>query len=162
MDEKDIRILKSLEDQETTSTEVVSEQTGIPISTVHYRLNRLRETGVIANDRLDLDPDAFGLGVTILVEVFTKNDRSHTESGEAIAAIEGVTKVFFTMGGTDFIALARLPDSDNVERLISDFEELEEVAKTDSTFVVDRALDSHYPLQQYSIETLLENLSGDT
>lgn len=158
MDKKDIQILKALEELETTSTETVSEVTGIPLSTIHYRLNNLRDTGVIKNDRLDLDLDKFGLGVTILVEVFTKDDQSHTESGQAIAEIEGVTKVFFTMGETDFIALARLPDSDSVERLISDFEELDAVARTDSTFVIERELDSHYPLQNYTEETLVEEV----
>ena len=107
MDEKDIQILKSLEELETTSTEAVSDATGIPLSTIHYRLNNLRDAGVITNERLDLDLDEFGLGVTILVQIFTKDDQSHTESGQAIAGIEGVTKVFFTMGSTDFIALAR-------------------------------------------------------
>lgn len=158
MDEKDVRILKTLADLETTSTEAVSDATGIPLSTVHYRLNNLREAGVVENDRLDLDLDELGLGVTILVEVFTKDDQSHTESGRAIAGIEGVTKVFFTMGSTDFIALARLPDSDSVERLVSDFEELDEVARTDSTFVIERELDSRYPLQNYAEETLVEEL----
>jgi Lrp/AsnC family transcriptional regulator, leucine-responsive regulatory protein len=158
MDEKDIQILKTLEELETTSTESVSEATGIPLSTIHYRVNKLREAGIITNDRLDLDLDEFGLGVTILVQVFTKDNQSHAESGKVIADIEGVTKVFFTMGGTDFIAVARLPDSDSVERLISDFEERDEVAQTDSTFVIDRELDSHYPLQQYTEETLIEEI----
>ncbi|NHN49403.1 Lrp/AsnC family transcriptional regulator [Halostella sp. JP-L12] len=158
MDEKDVRILKAMEDLETTSTDAVSDATGIPVSTIHYRLNNLREAGVVRNDRLDVDLDELGLGVTILVEVFTKDDRSHTESGEAIADIEGVTKVFFTMGGTDFIALARLPDSDAVERLVSDFEDLDEVARTNSTFVIERELDSHYPLQNYSAGTLVDEL----
>jgi Lrp/AsnC family transcriptional regulator, leucine-responsive regulatory protein len=158
MDEKDIQILKTLEELETTSTESVSEATGIPLSTIHYRVNKLREAGVITNDRLDLDLDEFGLGVTILVQVFTKDNQSHSESGKVIADIEGVTKVFFTMGGTDFIAIARLTDSDSVERLISDFEERDEVARTDSTFVIDRELDSQYPLQQYAEETLIEEI----
>ena len=159
MDEKDIQILKSLEELETTSTEAVSEATGIPLSTIHYRLNNLRDEGIITNERLDLDLNEFGLGVTILVEVFTKDDQSHTESGQVISDIEGVTKVFFTMGGTDFIALARLPDSDSVERLISDFEALDEVARTDSTFVIERELDSHYPLQQYNKNTLINEFT---
>lgn len=158
MDKKDVQILKSLEELETTSTEAVSEATGIPLSTIHYRLNNLRDAGIITNDRLDLDLDEFGLGVTVLVEVFTKDDQFHAKSGRAIASIEGVTNVFFTMGSTDFIALARLPDSDSVERLISDFEELDEVSRTDSTFVIERELDSHYPLQHYTEETLLEEI----
>jgi len=161
MDEKDIHILKALQEYETTSTDRVSEATGIPLSTIHYRLNNLREEGVIANDRLDIDLDEFGLGVTVIVEVITKDDQSHTESGAAIAEIEGVTKVFFTMGNTDFIALARLPDSDSVERLISQFEDLDEVARTNSTFVIERELDSQFPLKQYSEATLIDALVED-
>ncbi len=158
MDEKDLQILKAMEDLETTSTDAVSDATGIPVSTVHYRLNNLREAGVIENDRLDIDLDEIGLGITVLVEVFTKGEQDHEKSGKAIADIEGVTKVFFTMGETDFIALARLPGRESVERLISEFEEIEEVAQTNSTFVISRELDSHYALQQYSAETLEEHL----
>jgi Lrp/AsnC family leucine-responsive transcriptional regulator len=158
MDEKDLQILKSIEELETTSTDVVSDATGIPISTVHYRLNNLREEGIIRNDRLDIDLDELGLDITVLVEVFLKGEQNHRESGQAIAEIEGVTKAFFTMGETDFVALARLPSSESVERLISDFEALDDVARTNSTFVISRELDSHYPLQQYSEETLEDEL----
>jgi len=161
MDEKDLRILKAVADLETTSIERLSEATDVPISTIHYRLNNLREDGVIANDRLDVDLDELGLDVTVLVEVFLQNDRYHEDSGRAIAEIEGVTKVFFTMGGTDFIALARLPDSNDVERLVSDFEELDAVARTDSTFVIDRELDADHPLTQYSEETLVSALAEE-
>ena len=158
MDEKDLIILKTAEELETTSTDRISEETEIPISTVHYRLNRLREEGIIRNDRLDIDLDNLGMGITVLVEVFTKGEQNHRKSGENIAAIEGVTKVFFTMGETDFVALARLPTRESVERLISDFEALEEVAQTNSTFVISRELDSHYLLQHYSDDSLREHL----
>ncbi len=158
MDGKDIQILKALEELETISTDTISEETGIPISTVHYRLNNLREEGIITNDRLDVDLEKIGLGITIIVEVFTKGDQNHKTSGAAIAEIEGVTKVFFTMGETDFIALARLPSRESVERLISAFENIDEVAQTNSTFVISRELDSHYALKQYSTETLEEQL----
>lgn len=158
MDEKDLQILKSIEELETTSTDAVSEATGIPISTVHYRLNNLRDAGVITNERLDVDLDALGLDITVLVEVFIQGEQNHRKSGQAIAEIEGVTKVFFTMGDTDYIAMARLPSSESVERLISDFEALEAVARTNSTFVISRELDSHYVLQNYSQDTLEAHL----
>jgi DNA-binding Lrp family transcriptional regulator len=158
MDEKDLQILKTVEELETTSTDAVSDATGIPVSTVHYRLNNLREEGVITSDRLDVDLDALGLDITVLVEVFLKGEQDHSKSGQAIAEIEGVTKAFFTMGDTDFVALARLPSSESVERLISDFEALEDVSRTNSTFVISRELDSHYPLQHYSQETLEDEL----
>lgn len=158
MDEKDLRILKSIETLETTSTEAISEETEIPISTVHYRIENLYEEGIIVNDKLDINPAALGLDVTVLVKVFTQGEQNHEETGARVADIEGVTKVFFTMGNADFAVLARLPGPGSVERLISDFEALDDVARTNSTFVVSAELDSRYPLQQYSTDTLREEL----
>ncbi len=158
MDERDVEILKAISDLETGSIERVSEATGIPVSTIHYRLNNLREAGVIENDLYDLDLDELGLGVTVVLEVLTSYDDGHEAMGEEIAGVEGVTKVFFTMGETDFVVLARLPDSDDVERLISDFEALDHVDRTNSTFVVARERDTSRPLQSYSEGSLVEAL----
>ncbi|MEZ3116017.1 Lrp/AsnC family transcriptional regulator [Halobaculum sp. MBLA0147] len=158
MDERDVKILKAVSDLETGSIERVSEHTGIPVSTIHYRLNNLREEGVIDNDLYDLDLDALGLGVTVVLEVLTSYDDGHAAMGEEIAEVEGVTQVFFTMGETDFVVIARLPDSDDVERLISDFERLDHVDRTNSTFVVARERDTTRPLQSYSEASLVEAL----
>ncbi|MFB6175532.1 MAG: winged helix-turn-helix transcriptional regulator, partial [Halobaculum sp.] len=61
MDERDVRILKAIEELETGSIETISEETEIPVSTIHYRLNNLRDEGVIENDLYDLDLDELGL-----------------------------------------------------------------------------------------------------
>lgn len=161
MDEKDLQILKAIEALETTSTEAINDETEIPISTVHYRIENLYEEGIIVNDKLDIDPVALGLDVTVLVKVFTQGEQNHEETGTRVADIEGVTKVFFTMGNADFTVLARLPGPGSVERLISEFEALDDVARTNSTFVVSAELDSRHPLQEYSEETLREQLIED-
>ncbi|MFB6177502.1 MAG: Lrp/AsnC family transcriptional regulator [Halobaculum sp.] len=161
MDERDVRVLNALEELETGSIEAISEETGIPVSTVHYRLNNLREAGVIRNELYDLDLDELGLGVTVVLEVLTTYDDGHEAMGSEIAAVEGVTQVFFTMGETDFMVVARLPDSDDVERLITEFEEIEAVDRTNSTFVVTRELDTTHPLQSYEESTLVAMLADE-
>ncbi|WP_232685643.1 Lrp/AsnC family transcriptional regulator [Halobacterium zhouii] len=161
MDERDVRLLKAISDLGTGSPERLHEETDIPVSTIHYRLNNLRERGVIENDLYDLDLDELGLGVTVVLEVLTDYDGPYEEVAEKINDVEGVTQTFFTMGETDFIVLARLPDSDDVERLISDFEGIPEVDRTNSTFVVARQKDTARPLQSYSADTLVEKLADE-
>jgi DNA-binding Lrp family transcriptional regulator len=161
MDERDVRLQEAISDLGTGSPERLHEETDIPVSTIHYRLNNLRERGVIENDLYDLDLDELGLGVTVVLEVLTSYDGPYEEVGEKISAVEGVTQTLFTMGETDFIVLARLPDSDDVERLISDFEAIPEVDRTNSTFVVARQKDTARPLQSYSLDSLLEALSDE-
>ena len=161
MDEREVRLLKAISDLGTGSPERLHEETDIPVSTIHYRLNNLREEGVVENDLYDLDLDELGLGVTVVLEVLTSYEGSYEDVGEKISAIEGVTQTFFTMGETDFMVVARLPDSEDVERLISDFETIPEVDRTNSTFVVEEQKDLTRPLQSYDLETLLSELAGD-
>jgi DNA-binding Lrp family transcriptional regulator len=161
MDERDVTILKAIADLETGSPEKLSEETDIPVSTIHYRLNNLREAGVIENDLYDLDLEAAGLGVTVIVEILASYDGPYDEFGDRLLEVEGVTQAYFTMGETDFVVVARLPDSDAVERLISDFEAIEGVERTNSTFVVSALRDTDNPLQSYSLETLIEELAEE-
>jgi DNA-binding Lrp family transcriptional regulator len=161
MDERDVRLLKAISDLETGSPERLHEETEIPISTIHYRLNNLREAGVITNDLYDIDLEKAGLGVTVLIEVLTDYSGSYEDVGEQFADIEGVTQVYFTMGETDFIVMAHLPGPDMVERLVGDFESLDVVERTNSTYVISTLYDSHRALQSYSLETLLEVLTDE-
>jgi DNA-binding Lrp family transcriptional regulator len=157
MDERDVRLLKAISDLGTGSPDRLHEETGIPVSTIHYRLNNLREAGIIENDLYDVDLDAVGLGVTVIVEVLADYD-SYEDIAEELLAVEGVTQLYFTMGETDFVLVARLPDSDDVERLIRDFESIPQVDRTNSTFVIASLRDSNRPLRSYSLDSLVEAL----
>ncbi|WP_327052480.1 Lrp/AsnC family transcriptional regulator [Halomicrococcus gelatinilyticus] len=161
MDERDITLLKAISDLETGSPEKLHEETDIPVSTIHYRLNNLREAGVIENDLYDIDLESFGLGVTVVVEVLADYQGTYEEFGEKLLAVEGVTQAYFTMGETDFILIAHLTDREMVERLISDFEAIDEVERTYSTFVVSTLRDSHRVLQSYSLDTLVDELAEE-
>lgn len=161
MDERDIRLLKAIADLETGSPERLHEETEIPVSTIHYRLNNLRDAGIITNDLYDIDLDALGLGVTVIVEILADYSGTYEDVGEKILDVEGVTQVYFTMGETDFVVIAQLSSSDVVERLISDFESIDEVDRTNSTFVISTLRESHHALQQYSLETLVDELADE-
>ncbi|WP_411964748.1 Lrp/AsnC family transcriptional regulator [Haloferax sp. YSMS24] len=161
MDERDVRLLKAIADLGTGSPEKLHEETGIPVSTIHYRLNNLKDDGVIENDLYDIDLESFGLGVTVVVEVLADYSGPYEEVGNQLLEIEGVTQLYFTMGETDFIVVAQLANSDRVERLINDFEAIPEVERTNSTFVISTMRDSHRALQSYTLDTLLDELGID-
>lgn len=161
MDERDVRLLKAIADLGTGSPEQLHEETGIPVSTIYYRLSNLRDAGVIDNDLYDFDNEATGLGVTVVVEVLADYEGSYDSFADELLAIEGVTQVFLTMGETDFIVLARLPHSDAVERLISEFESIPDVDRTNSTFVIATVRDESRAPATYELETLLEELTEE-
>ncbi|OAQ54607.1 hypothetical protein HTG_03360 [Natrinema mahii] len=162
MDERNARILQAVAELGTGSPDEISEYTDIPKSTVHYRLTKLKEDGVVSNDLLDVDLEAVGLEITVVTEVIAEYDEQyHEDVGEKLAAIEGVNQVYFTMGDTDFIVIAHLADREMVHRLISDYEAIDEVVRTSSQFVVETVKDEPHPLNDFELETLVESTADE-
>lgn len=160
MDKIDLTILQAIAKLGTHSPSEVQEETEIPESTIYYRLDKLRENGIIKNDLYDLDNEKLGLGITIIVEVIaTYKEGYHHKIGEKLAEIEGVSQVHFTMGERDFVVIANVPDRKGVERLISDFESINEVQRTQSKYTIKTIKNESRVINTYSIESLMSTLA---
>jgi len=159
MDEKDIRILTAVADEGVRSPDKIEDITDIPKSTVHYRLEQLREEGVLDDDVYDMDLGKLGLSITLISEVWAEFEEGYHETvGEQLADIEGVNQVYFTMGDTDFVVISHVTDRKMVESLIADYEAIDEIRRTSSKFVVTTVKDESYPLNDFDYETLVDAL----
>jgi DNA-binding Lrp family transcriptional regulator len=95
--------LSAIARQKTDSPDRIAEITDIPKSTVHYRIQQLKEEeGVIMDDLFDIDLENIGLSVILLSEVWAEFGEGYHEAvGEQLGEIEGVNQVYFTLGDTD-------------------------------------------------------------
>jgi len=159
MDKRDIRILQAIAEIGSRSPDLIAKHTDIPKSTVHYRINNFEQQGIIADDLFDVDLKRLGIEITIITEVLAEyKEEYHKKVGKQLAEIEGVNKVYFTMGETDFVVIANLANRDMVSGLISEYERIDEVARTSSQFVVEGIKNEPYPLNDFDFETLLDVL----
>ncbi len=157
VDDTDLEVLKALFDLEDPSPGAIAEETGIPTSTVHYRLDGLKQEGIIKNELYEIDANALGLGVQLISEVNAEYEEGyHARVGERLRSIEGVTQVYFTMGDTDFIVISNLPSSAHVERLMQAFQSTNGVIRTSSTLVISSIKSDSNPLDSYELDTLKE------
>ncbi|WP_435157877.1 Lrp/AsnC family transcriptional regulator [Haladaptatus sp. DFWS20] len=157
MDARDIEILKAISDFGEPSPKVIEEETGIPKSTVHYRVEKLREQGVIEDNLYNIDLGALSLNLTVISEVTARYDEGYQEIvGEKLSNIEGVNQVYFTMGDTDFIVIAHVAEREMVEDLIGAYERIEEVERTSSRFVISTIKNQFAPLRDFELETLID------
>lgn len=155
LDEQDLDILKTIAELGVTSPKRIADETGTPKSTVHYRLQNLREDGIIKNDLFEIEPDALGLSVTVISEVMAEYEEGYHETvGRQLSAIDGVSNVYFTMGDTDFIVTAHLPNSSYVQTLVESYEAVDGVERTSSKFVISTIKHEPNPLRNYGLDAL--------
>src|SRR6266567_9285561 len=69
LDERDLAILRTLQEDARTTYAEIGDRVGLAPSTVHQRVRRLERSKVIRAYRADLDPEPLGLFVTALVSV---------------------------------------------------------------------------------------------
>lgn len=163
IDAKDARILLALANQQTTSPEVVNEETGIPKSTVHYRIKRLQEEGILTSELFDVNREKLGLSLTVISEVSAEYEEGyHEEVGEKLSELRGVNQVYFVMGDTDFIVISHLPSHEDVEELITQYEAIDEIHRTSSKFVIKTVKSSSSVLMDYDQESLFDALGIET
>lgn len=158
-DEKDMRILRTMAELGTESSDDIQESTGIPKSTVHYRINRLKEEGIVGSAFSDFDRESLGLGLTVVSEVHAEyREGYHDQVGNKLAELNGVNQVYFVMGDTDFIVICHLPTHDRVKDLIEGYEAIDEVQRTSSKFVIQTVKNGGSVVLDWQEADLLEAL----
>ena len=86
MDDLDCSILCHLCKNSRASTTEIAQKLGVAPSTVHNRINRLKESGIIERFTIILDPAAVGQNVTAYIGI-------NIESAKRIAVINQLRKI---------------------------------------------------------------------
>ncbi|MFC6874055.1 Lrp/AsnC family transcriptional regulator [Halobellus marinus] len=157
MDERDIKIIKKIAEIGEPSPKAIEEATGIPKSTIHYRLENLREEGIIKDGLFTIDLEKVGLNLTVITEVNAEySEEYHEEVGQKLSDIEGVNQVYFIAGDTDFIVIAHFASREMVEDLISSYERIDEIERTSTNFVITTIKNERTPFRDFELDTLTD------
>lgn len=121
LDAKDRAILAHLQRDASLSAGEVGRRAGLSQPAAWRRIRRLTEAGVIAGERLDLDLERLGFGVTVFlgVKLATKGRVSLADFERAIAAIPEVQSVHHVLGLYDYrlrVVARDLPDFERILR----------------------------------------------
>jgi len=137
LDKTDLAILKILQEDCRTSITTIASKLGLPKSTVHYRIKRLEEAGVIEGCYAKINPEALRKDYLTITLVRAKYGPGyHERIGKKLASLPGVWAVYFTLGDIDFVVLARHENLDSVRRMIESFISMEEIERTSTQVIV--------------------------
>lgn len=139
LDETDFRIIRLLQEDAKMPLEKISEILKIPKSTIAYRIKKLEYSGVIKGYYAYVDPMALNLDYVIISLIKAKYGREyHVNLGEKLSKLPGVWGVYFVLGDTDFVVLARYRNRDEfMKGFLEKVMEMPEIERS-STQVVTR------------------------
>jgi Lrp/AsnC family transcriptional regulator for asnA, asnC and gidA len=120
LSEIDIGILEMLQEDGRASFSSIARELGIAESTVRYRVEKLKDSGVITGFQAHLNPRKVGLGITAIA-LIKVNAAEIVEASETLATFEESHHLFRTTGSYDLVSVVHARDivhlNDLIERI---------------------------------------------
>jgi len=122
LDDKDIAILRELRKDARRSTKAIAKDLAIPRATVHERIKRMLDKGVIKGFTAVPDYSKLGEPVTafVLVSFLPNSTVSQRELAQRIAEIDGVQEVHVVSGEHDILLKVRGESMESIGSLVID------------------------------------------
>lgn len=133
MDALDRQILEHLAVDGRRPYAQIAKDLGVATATVHQRVKRLRERGIIKGYRLELDWEAVGLPVAAVISISSQADKSLVAVAEDLRSIPYVASCVAVTGEFDMYATVRARSSAHLGELV---DQIRRVAKGTTRTVV--------------------------
>ena len=120
LDTTDRRILRELVADATQPASALGRKLGLSQPATWRRIKRLHEVGVIKGQRLDLDQERLGFGVTVFlgIKLATKGRVSIADFERAVSAIPEVQTIEHILGLYDYRLRIVARDISDFERIL--------------------------------------------
>ena len=119
LDETDRAILRILQSDARTPFSEIARRIDMSSATVHDRVGRMEDAGVIEGYHAKIDPRAVGLGTSALVGLRIEQG-NETDAVERLREIDGVQEIHLTTGEWDVVLRLYAEDTDGLRELMFD------------------------------------------
>ncbi len=143
IDEKDQKILEVLREHADYATRQIAKKTGLPITTVHNRVSKLKKEKIIKRFTVEVDHNLLHEGfrayvlVSVNLSLLKEKKKSQYDVAKELKHFSFVEKADIVSGGTDIVATVRVKDVAEFDRvLLTKLQRIEGIEKTQSLIVI--------------------------
>jgi DNA-binding Lrp family transcriptional regulator len=143
LDEKDEKILSILQQHGDWPSRKIAKKTLIPTTTVHNRVRKLVELGVVKRFTVEVDHEKVGKGfvvyLLIAADLLTLKQKHRTQYDilRELKRFEFVERADIVSGGTDIVAVIRASDVAEYDKaLLTKIQLIDGIKSTQSLIVL--------------------------
>lgn len=132
IDDLDKTILMTLQDEARTSFAEIARKLKVSEGTIHQRVKRLRERGVIEGFHARLSPNRIGKGLTAIVSIKSEPSQ-YSRVLREIVEMEDVYEVFDMTGEFYAMLKVRSADIESLAKIIDRIGDIEGITSTQTS-----------------------------
>jgi Lrp/AsnC family transcriptional regulator for asnA, asnC and gidA len=136
LEELDVEIMRALQEDARSSYRVIARKLKIAVGTVHSRVKKLEESGVIRGFSVEIDYSRVGYSITALILLQAKG--KHLKDVESrLARFNNVCAVYDITGDFDIALVAKFPSSSSMDKFIKEVLSMDFIERAKTSMVLN-------------------------
>ena len=141
IDNLDKQILRLLMQDVTRAYTDIAKELNVSGGTIHVRMKKLNEMGVVKGAQLLVNPSAVGFDICAFIGVFLEKGSEYKEAVEQIRAIPEVVELHYTTGTYSMFAKLICRDTKHLREVLNEkLQAVEGVQRTETLISLDESI----------------------
>lgn len=144
IDNLDRSILRSLLRDARTPFSDIAQELGVSDGTIHVRVNKLKQAGVITGAHIAVDHRALGYSICAFIGINLEHARDYEATVKKLKNIDRITEAYYTTGHYNILTKVLAHDMDDLYRfLVEVLQSIEKVQSTETLLVLNTPIARH-------------------
>lgn len=144
IDNVDLKILALLtEDAKMPYTEV-AKKVFVSGGTVHVRMRKMEEMGIVRGTTLKMDYSKMGYDITAFLGIYLEKSSLYDQVIKKLVLISEVVKIHYTTGNYNIFVKLHCKDTKHLKDVLHDkIQQIEGIERTETMISLEESLDRH-------------------
>ena len=149
IDNTDLKILEILtQDAKKPYTEV-AKKVYVSQGTVHVRMNKMEEAGIVERTTLRLNYSKLGYDITAFIGIYLQKSALYEKVLNELKKIQEITNIHYTTGNYSMFVKIHCRDTNHLKEVLHDkMQQVEGIERTETMISLEESLDRNLKLTE--------------
>jgi len=148
IDNTDRQIMEILLQNARTPYTEIAERLIVSPGTIHVRMKKLENMGVVQGTELIVDPKKLGLDLTAFIGVFLKESVQYRDVVSRLSDIEEIVEAYYTTGGYSIFLKIICSNTDHLREVLNEkIQKVKGIQRTETMISLEQSIRRKLPLR---------------
>jgi Lrp/AsnC family transcriptional regulator, regulator for asnA, asnC and gidA len=149
IDNTDLKILEILtQDAKKPYTEV-AKRVYVSQGTIHVRMNKMEEAGIVERTTLRLNYSKLGFDITAFIGIYLEKSALYEKVLEKLKEINEITNIHYTTGNYSMFVKIHCRDTNHLKEVLHEkMQQVEGIERTETMISLEESLDRNLKLTE--------------
>lgn len=147
IDNTDLKILEILRDDAKKPFTEVARRVNVSQGTVHVRMTKLEEAGIVEKTTLKLNYARLGYDITAFIGIFLEKSALYDKVVIKLKEIQEITSIHYTTGNYSIFVKIHCRDTNHLKEVLHDkMQQVDGIERTETMISLEESLDRNLNL----------------